>query len=192
MSEFSLDAKSEDKVVSFAPNARRARLRDFQAQLMERMQAAKLGAVAGANQLGIRIGNERFLIELREAGEIVSFTNLTKVPLTKEWYLGLSNIRGNLTSVVDYARFVGEGLTPQDSSCRVLAFANSLVFNGGLLVSQVLGLRNVEDMNLLDDAPQDVVRPWVLNHYQDRDGQKWKQLSIASLVQNQEFLHIGF
>jgi twitching motility protein PilI len=191
MSESNLEPKSESKGLSFSPSARRARLRDFQTQLMERMQAAKSGALVGASQLGVRIGGERFLIDLREAGEIVTFANLTQVPLTKEWYLGLSNIRGNLTSVVDYSRFAGGSTTPQESSCRVLAFANSLVFNSGLLVSQVLGLRNVDEMNLLDDAQQDAHSPWVLNRYQDRDGQEWKQLSIATLVQNQDFLQIG-
>lgn len=49
---------SSDKLVVTEPEAivsaavgRRARLRDFQSQLMERMQAAKAGAHVRANQL---------------------------------------------------------------------------------------------------------------------------------------------
>ncbi len=176
--------------------SRRARLRDFQSQLMERMQAAKSGAHIRANQLGIQIGRTKYLIDLREAGEIVSSGNLTKVPLTKSWYLGLSNIRGSLTSVVDYSLFDGGEPTLQDSSSRVLAFSNSLSFNSGLLVSKVLGLRNADDMDLLDEDKSGDLglsgkKPWVLNRLVDADGNIWSQLSLSLLVQDLEFLHIG-
>lgn len=175
---------------------RRARLRDFQSQLMERMQAAKAGSHVRANQLGVQIGKFRYLIDLREAGEIVSSGNLTKVPLTKPWYLGLSNVRGSLTSVIDYSLFEGNEATFLDSSCRVLAFSNSLSFNSGLLVSKVLGLRNADEMDLIDEqaeasAGQKQKKPWVLNRFLDADGQIWSQISLSLLVQDQEFLQIG-
>jgi twitching motility protein PilI len=176
---------------------RRARLRDFQTQLMERMQAAKAGSHVRANQLGVQIGKFRYLIDLREAGEIVSSGNLTKVPLTKPWYLGLSNVRGSLTSVIDYSLFEGNDATFLDSSCRVLAFSNSLSFNSGLLVSKVLGLRNADEMDLIDELATDVTtsqqqkKPWILNRFLDADGHIWAQISLSMLVQDQEFLHIG-
>ncbi|WP_230408331.1 chemotaxis protein CheW [Undibacterium baiyunense] len=174
---------------------RRARLRDFQSQLMERMQAAKSGAHIRANQLGVQIGKNKYLIDLREAGEIVSAGNLTKVPLTKSWYLGLSNVRGSLTSVIDYSLFEGSEPTSVDSSCRILAFSNSLSFNSGLLVSKVLGLRNADEMDLIDEQamnmPDQQKKNWIINRFLDSDGQIWSQLSLSSLVQDQEFLQIG-
>ncbi|MFZ6820449.1 chemotaxis protein CheW [Undibacterium sp. Ji22W] len=188
---------TEPEIAVSAAIGRRARLRDFQSQLMERMQAAKAGAHVRANQLGVQIGKFRYLIDLREAGEIVSSGNLTKVPLTKPWYLGLSNVRGSLTSVIDYSLFEGNEATFLDSSCRVLAFSNSLSFNSGLLVSKVLGLRNADEMDLIDELAIDESainqqkKPWVLNRFLDAEGQVWSQLSLSLLVQDQEFLHIG-
>jgi twitching motility protein PilI len=198
MTENTIDklALAEPEVVISKSVARRARLRDFQAQLMERMQAAKAGSHVRANQLGVLIGRTRYLIDLREAGEIVSSGNLTQVPLTKAWYLGLSNVRGSLTSVIDYSLFEGGEPTSQDSSCRVLAFSNALSFNSGLLVSKVLGLRNADEMQLVDDSEAQAsevsrLKPWVLNRFLDAEGQIWSQLSLSLLVQDQEFLHIG-
>jgi twitching motility protein PilI len=198
MTENAIDkvAFAESEVTLSKSVRRRARLRDFQAQLMERMQAAKAGSHVRANQLGVLIGRTRYLIDLREAGEIVSSGNLTKVPLTKAWYLGLSNVRGSLTSVIDYSLFEGGDATNQDSSCRVLAFSNSLSFNSGILVSKVLGLRNADEMQLIDDSeelasPEIKAKSWVLNRFIDADGQIWSQLSLSLLVQDQEFLHIG-
>ncbi|WMW79447.1 chemotaxis protein CheW [Undibacterium cyanobacteriorum] len=170
---------------------RRARLRDFQAQLMERMQAAKAGSLTRANQLGVLIGKGRYLIDLKEAGEIVAAGNMTKVPLTKDWYLGVSNVRGSLTSVIDFSRFGGGEPTAVESSCRVLAFSNALSFNSGLLVTKVLGLRNVDDMQLIEADDAASGKPWLLNRFVDADGNDWWQLSLALLVQDQDFLHIG-
>lgn len=173
---------------------RRTRLREFQAQLVERMQAAQRGGYTQLSQLGILIGQTKYLLDLREAGEIVSAGAMTKVPLTRDWYVGLSNIRGSLTSVVDLPRFEGREATKQDASCRIVAFAPGLAFNSGLLVSQVLGLRNVAEMEALppDTADEHAAgKPWLFQKYRDRDGQVWAELSLAMLVQDQDFLQIG-
>ncbi|MFZ6751664.1 chemotaxis protein CheW [Undibacterium sp. Ren11W] len=185
------------KIPKSDPAVRRTRLREFQAQLMDRMQAAQRGTQLRVSQLGIMIGQSRYLLDLREAGEIVSAGNMVRVPLTKDWYLGLSNVRGNLTSVVDLARFDGGQPTVLDSSCRVVAFAPSLAFNSGLLVSQVLGLRNSSDMETEFTADTEVGsaalenKPWILATHRDQDGKLWFELSLLMLVQNQEFLHVG-
>lgn len=185
------ESPSEITAPKASAAGRRARLRDFQTQLMERMQAAKAGSHIRANQLGVLIGKGRYLIDLKEAGEIVTAGNMTKVPLTKDWYLGVSNVRGSLTSVIDFSRFGGGEATSLDSSSRVLAFANALAFNSGLLVSKVLGLRNVDEMQLIDHAEDTIAKPWLLNRFVDADGNEWWQLSLTLLVQDQNFLHIG-
>lgn len=181
---------SESQVAS----NRRTRLRDFQTKLLERMQSAKAGSHIGASFLGVMIAGERYLIDLREAGEIVASGNLKKVPLTKEWYLGVSNVRGNLTSVIDYSCFVSGKSTPITSSARILSFASSMAFNSGILVTQVLGLRNSENMSLVDEEDE-LDNPnnnnWIVNRYIDENDMLWSQLSLSLLIQNQEFLHIG-
>ena len=170
--------------------ARRTRLREFQAQLVERMQAARSGVDARVNQLGVMIGQTRWLLNLQEAGEIVSVGTITPVPLTREWFLGLSNIRGNLISVVDFARFQGHAPTAIDKESRIVAFAPALSFNSGLLVSRVLGLRNVADMEP-QPAPAEGVAAWSTQRYLDSDSEVWNALDLSLVVQDPEFLHVG-
>jgi twitching motility protein PilI len=170
--------------------ARRTRLREFQTQLVERMQAAKAGVDTRVSQLGVMIGQRRWLLNLQEAGEIVSVGAITKVPLTHDWFLGLSNIRGNLISVIDFAQFHGLGQTVIDKESRIVAFAPSLSFNCGLLVTRVLGLRNIADMQLKTD-PQSHSSQWSSQHYVDRDDQVWTELNLSLVVQDPLFLHVG-
>ncbi len=188
------------------PAARRLRMRDFQTRLVDRMQAARGGSDVRAGQLGVVIGGTRWLFDLQQAGEIVAVGALTTVPLTQPWFLGLTNIRGNLISVVDFAHFQGNPPTTIDKQCRIIAFAPSLGFNGGLLVSRVLGLRNIDDMqaqadDVTDQGTADIepgrqpgatgdrrVRP---QRYTDRDRDVWQVLDLAAITRNPRFLQVG-
>jgi twitching motility protein PilI len=170
--------------------ARRTRLREFQAQLVERMQTARSGEDARVNQLGVMIGDGRWLLDLQTAGEIVSVGTITKVPLTQTWFLGLTNIRGNLISVIDFAHFQGQPPTQIDKDSRIVAFAPSLSFNSALLVSRVLGLRNVAEMQPQPAAGADAA-PWLGTRYVDSESQVWNELDLSLVVQNPQFLHVG-
>jgi twitching motility protein PilI len=170
--------------------ARRTRMREFQTQLVERMQAARTGVDARVSQLGVMIGQRRCLLSLQEAGEIVSVGAITKVPLTHNWFLGLSNIRGNLISVIDFAQFQGQGASLIDKESRIVAFAPALSFNCGLLVTRVLGLRNVADMELQLNSDPGAAQ-WSGQHYVDRDSQAWTELNLSLVVQDPLFLHVG-
>jgi twitching motility protein PilI len=170
---------------------RRTRLREFQAQLVERMQAARSGVDARANQLGVMIGRNRWLLNLQEAGEIVSVGAITQVPLTHDWFLGLTNIRGNLISVIDFARFQGQAQTPIDKDSRIVAFAPGLSFNSGLLVSRVMGLRNIAEMRPQSDASPAEGGPWAAQRFIDNESQVWTELNLSLVVQDPQFLHVG-
>lgn len=170
--------------------ARRTRLREFQAQLLERMQVARSGTDTRVNLLGVMVGQTRCLLDMQEVSEIMSVSAITKVPLTQDWYLGLSNIRGNLIGVIDFARFQGMPSSPLEQGSRIVAFAPSLSFNCGLLVSRVFGLRNLAEM-----APQPenagTATPWARQCYRDSESEVWTQLDLSLVVQDPRFLHIG-
>jgi twitching motility protein PilI len=170
--------------------ARRTRLREFQAQLLERMQTARSGEDTRVNQLGVMIGGNRWLLNLQTAGEIVSVGTITAVPLTQPWFLGLTNIRGNLISVIDFARFQGLASSLIDKDSRIVAFAPALSFNSGLLVSRVLGLRNVAEMKAHTDN-EDEGAPWSSKRYVDQESQLWTELDLSMVIQNPQFLHVG-
>jgi twitching motility protein PilI len=158
---------------------RRTRLRQYQVQLLERMQAARANTGASVNQLGVQVGAERYLLELTQAGEIVPLAPLTAVPLTQPWYLGLCNIRGNLVGVIDLARYLGLGETATGPDSRIITFAGALGLNCALLVARVYGLHQAAGM-----APSGT-------RLRDAEGHEWSALDLAALVRDERFLHVG-
>lgn len=180
MSSAAADAGDGEEGGRRDPAARRTRLRLYQEQLLEKMQAAKTGAGAGAGQLGLAIGATRYLVDLLEVGEIVAPAPLTAVPLTQPWYLGLANVRGSLLGVIDLARYLGEqALLDAAATPRLVVFAPNLGFNCALLASNVYGLRQAAAMERVDDA------------LRDADGNTWTPLSLAALVREERFLQVA-
>ena len=170
-------------MASLDPAARRTRLRQYQEELLERMQAARTGSGRRTHQLGVEIGGERYLLDLLEAGEIVPVPALTTVPLTQPWYLGLANIRGSLVGVVDLGRFFGaqgaQDGAPAGPAARLVTFAPGLGLPCGFLAARVHGLRQAADMR-----PQD-------GRLVDADGNAWTPLALAALAQDERFLQVG-
>jgi len=173
-----------------AATERRSRLRQYQVQLLERMQAAKSGAAVGGRELGILVGGRLCLLDLTQISEIVLLQTAAPVPLTQDWYLGLVNIRGHLTGVIDLARYQGQGAGDSaPAERRLITFAPGLGFNCALLAERVLGLRKLADMT---QAPADDGAPaWRSQQFRDGDGQQWMRLDLALLVQEPRFSHVG-
>ena len=183
-----------DSSASPAGTERRSRLRQYQVQLLERMQAAKTGANVGGRELGVLIGGRPCLLDLTQIGEIVPPQPVTPVPLTHDWYQGLANIRGNLTGVVDLARYQGLGADSDDGAAserRFITFAPGLGFNCALLAARVLGLRKLADMTAALASEVASAPAWCSQHFEDADGLQWTRIDLAQLVREPRFLLVG-
>jgi len=71
-----------------------------------------------------------------------------------------------------------------------VAFSSGLAFNAGLLVSKVLGLRNVAEMSVQENTSENN-STWLRQSYVDSSNQIWFEISLANLIQDGDFLHIG-
>src|SRR2546421_261199 len=86
--------------------AKQISLREFQQGLAQRLREAQTEAEP-TSRLGVLAGGGNWLLKLDDAGEMLPLPEFSSVPLTKEWYLGLANIRGVLASIVDFAAVMG-------------------------------------------------------------------------------------
>ncbi len=180
----------------FETGARQGRLRQYQLQLIERIQAARSGALAARKELGVMLGGRACLLDLTQLGEIVIATGvqIQAVPLAQDWYLGLAAMRGRLTAVIDLARYMGEPACVGGSHGRIITFSPRLGLNCALLVERVLGLRQLRAMQSvpMPDAPPRALPSWAAQALRDSEGQQWLRLDLAQLAQSERFLDAGF
>ena len=151
-------------------------------------------AASSAARLGVMIGERRWLVDLADAGEIVPVPGIVPVPLTRDWFRGVVNLRGALHTVVDLARFSGGTSTAVDKDARLLALAPRLQFNATVLVSRMLGLRSTASMTRDERAPaagEAGTPTWVGPTWLDETGTAWQELSLARLVHDERFQLVG-
>ena len=176
---------------------RRSSLRQYQVQLLERMQAAKSGAAAGVRELGVVIAGRHYLLDLTQIGEIVTPQPVSPVPLSRPWYLGLANIRGDLTGVIDLARYQGQPGAVAGTSAgtpaerRLITFSPKLGFNCALLADRVLGLRTSSEMQAVA-VPGAGAPAWAAHQFDDGEDRRWTLLDLAQLVREPRFALVGF
>lgn len=161
--------------------AKRTNLREFQQSLSNRMQdKARLGGQLSL--LGVQIGGQNWLVSMVDISEVLSLPPLTPVPLTKSWFRGVANVRGNLYCVADLAAYLHQGVASGATANRLLLAAERYGVNAALLVDRVFGLRNAS--NWLPDVTQP-------EQYLDENGVAWRKLDVVGLLAQTEFLQIS-
>ena len=64
----------------------RLSLRDYQRDLAERLRNAEAGQ--SASMLGLQVDDDAWLVDLRDAGEVIPVPPITPLPLTRPWFRG--------------------------------------------------------------------------------------------------------
>jgi len=93
-----------------------------------------------------------------------------------------------MANVVDFAAFLGGESTPRTPDCRLVLTAERFQSFSGLVISRMVGLRNVNNLEAL--APSEG-QPWSGTTYRDGDGRTWRELDLGALVEDENFLNVG-
>ena len=164
-------------------------LRRFQQELATRL-ASKTAAQVESSRLGLSCGGEQWLIRLADAGEVTTVPPIANVPLTKAWFRGLANIRGNLYSIIDFSGYLGRGNASPASHNRLVLFGPRVGdLNAGIVVPRVLGLRNLAE--LAPAAATTEAPGWYAQRWIDADGNAWQEIDLAKLSREPTFLQVG-
>lgn len=164
------------------------RLQEFQRYLAERLHSASAGEDA-RGWLGLEVGGQHWLLDLADGGEIVASPAITPVPMTRPWFLGLTNVRGNLFAVTDFAAFCGGAPTPLEGGSLLVLVGSRHGANAALLVGRILGLRRPADFSAPEIDPE---RPaWGAALHADKHGTIWQRLGVRELLADPHFMNIG-
>jgi len=115
-------------------------------------------AVAQITLVEFLLAHERYGIEPDFVREIVPLKTLTPVPFTPGFVLGVTNLRGEILSVIDLKRFFelpDQGLT--DSSKLIVLQSKTMTL--GILADSVVGTRSI---------PADQIQPPLPTHTEIR------------------------
>lgn len=109
-------------------------------------------AAASLELLEFRLAQESYALETRYVREVVALRDLTPLPCTPPFVLGMVNVRGRILPVLDIKKFFDlpeQGLA--DLHHIILVRGNDLEF--GLLADVIIGVRTVPTVALQPSVP---------------------------------------
>ncbi|MDO5768903.1 MAG: chemotaxis protein CheW [Psychrobacter sp.] len=160
------------------------------ADLAEARQSGRYGGKQ-AQWLGVvfEVAGQRLVAPMGEVSEVLSMPDLTTVPLTKPWLLGVANVRGRLLPLTDLAKFLALPSRQVRQSLRKVLVIDQPDFYSGLLVDAVLGIQQFTNSQYEATAlPSD--SPFVrYNHGKFvKDGEDWFVFMPSLLAQDQRYI----
>lgn len=142
--------------------------------------------------IAFRVGGESFVANRSDVREVMPVPeSLTRVPGSKPWLRGVTNVRGELLTVVDLRGYLGAGGVAPDRHGRVLVMASRDVPTG-LLVDQVFGFRRFARDEYVRQSPTPVLRcEQYLKGAYERGSETWPRFDFSALLEDDNFLRAG-
>jgi len=164
------------------------------AEIERRSRQAHSGQGSGTGPaewvgVGFRIGEEQFVAARDHVREVLMLPDdMTRVPGSRRWLLGIANLRGHLLPLVDVKLLLGSGRTTLRRTTRVIS-VNHREIPAGLVVDEVLGFRRFMDHEHADSWPETVVRcdRFLTGAYQ-RAEDTWPVFNLFDFIESNFFL----
>jgi twitching motility protein PilI len=168
--------------------AKTSNLREFQEAILAKLKdAANQVGMESLSRLGVIVGTKRFLINLNEVKEVLPVPPVLSVPLTKSWFLGTTNVRGNLYNVSDLAQFLNMPPTAKSVNNRIMLLSTESTAQVALLVDGLVGLRSIHEMHAESDNDESR-QLFSKQRLSDAEGNEWFELDTEGLVQDKNFV----
>lgn len=160
-------------------------LRDYQRQLHERTLSAQQQGNNSLRRLAFTAGGYGLLIHMTDAIEIMAMPPVTCVPGTLDWFVGLSNYRGKLLSVIDLDFLITAKKHASNTTERLIVLSDHFLVPCALRVSQLCGLLDVNSIPI--KAPSKINHSWFDAEY-SIDNKSWYELNLKRMQADPAFL----
>ncbi|HBV20992.1 MAG TPA: chemotaxis protein CheW [Nitrosomonas sp.] len=146
--------------------------------------------VMSATVLGLSIGDDRYLVHMKEISEVIQVPEIVPVPLTHSWFLGIINVHGNLYGITDLGAYLGAEPEPFGLKSRILVVSSNYKINSGFIVRNLLGIRNLSEFELNQTSDAQLLNG-VSHVYSDKEGRQWYELDLRIFIREKRFLEIA-
>lgn len=137
--------------------------------------------------LAVRLADWKLLFPLEVVSEIATLPQITPVPGVKSWFMGITNLRGIIISIIDLRHYLSGESTILSPKSRFIVIRSG-DWGYGWLVDEIVGMRHFDTQDLASE--QDEVDP-VLGAYSTGSfheaGHSWRVLNIERLANDPRF-----
>ena len=136
-----------------------------------------------------RLAEANYALPLSAIFEVGRIPAMTYVPNVPDWVAGVTNLRGEILSTVDFRKFLGLDPNPYPSDARMLIIGRKRgEFYSGLIVDKVLGIRSVNKQDLEDPSGlvEEKMQPFIKGVTRSQE-KILMVMEMDSLINSEEF-----
>ena len=133
------------------PQEKKRILKD-RAKTLSREPKLEAAAEEYSEVVEFRLAHERYALELAYVREVYPLKELTPLPCTPSFVLGIINVHGEVLSVIDIRKFFDlpeKGIT--DLNKAIIIYMNEMIF--GILADAIVGARSVPFRDIQPSLP---------------------------------------
>ena len=145
--------------------------------------------ISFSHGLGIQLGPHKYIIPIADVSEVLSVKDYTVIPRSPSWLIGISNIRGNLITLLDTHELIFEKPIHGKYFAKRMLLVNHETHYYGLIIDSIIGMKSFHDENGTDEVPAGFDYDHV-KHISAfyNSGEEWyAALSIQSLLTDERF-----
>ena len=143
------------------------------------------------NGLGFSLLGQRFVVPMREVGELMRAPQTTKLTGVKSFVVGVANVRGRLLVVIDLALFFGEVSKFARAQRRVFAVGEDEQYFG-FMMEESLGMQHFPSEAFTQEVAEvpEKFKPFVTGCY-NVGGVVWPVFSLSRLAEHPSLVKLA-
>lgn len=134
-----------------------------------------------------RLGSQYLTIGITEVDEILPLPQATPVPGSRDWLLGIANVRGNIVTIVDLGWFLYGSRTPITARTRLILTRLQGRYLG-LIVDEVFGQRHFSIPEMVEQTPDDDAMNGLVDQVFPQGDERWGRFRVHQLMTDPAFL----
>lgn len=164
-------------------------LADFERRSIAHDESSSSQRDRGSTWDGVvfRLGSNRLTVGITEVDEILPLPQTTPVPGSRDWLLGIANVRGNLVTIVDLGWFLYASRTPITARTRLILTRLRGRYLG-LIVDEVFGQRHFSTEEMIEETPADEALSGLVDQVFVQGDERWGRFRVNQLMTDPVFL----
>ena len=148
--------------------------------------------VSFSHGLAFQLGKHKYLIPIADVSEVLSINEYTHIPRSPSWLVGISNVRGNLVTLLDLHDFIFSKIASAKYTSKRMLLVKQDTHYYGLIIDSIIGMKSFNAEHGSDEVPAGFDTQHI-DHISAfyRSGEEWfASLSINSLLADERFAQL--
>jgi len=145
--------------------------------------------ISYSHGLAFQLGAHKYIIPIADVSEVLTVKDLTSIPRSPSWLVGISNVRGNLITLLDLHELIFSVPIGGTYATKRMLLIKQEAHHYGLIIDSIIGMKSFNAEQGIDEVPEgfnDEHIDHISAFYSS--GEEWfAALSISSLLLDERF-----